>query len=176
VNKGLEIIEAHWLFGAAPGQIDVVIHPESIIHSMVEFCDGSVMAQLGVPDMRIPIQYALTYPDRVPVTENGLGLDLIAAGRLHFRKPDTQRFPSLDLAREALVQGGIMPCVLNAADEVAVAAFLNNRLRFSSIPRVIEEVMRQMGSCRPINSIDDVLEGDGEARRRAALVISAISA
>jgi 1-deoxy-D-xylulose-5-phosphate reductoisomerase len=176
VNKGLEIIEAHWLFGVAPGQIDVVIHPESIIHSMVEFIDGSVMAQLGVPDMRIPIQYALTYPDRVAVTENGLGLDLLSARGLHFRKPDTQRFPSLDLAREALVQGGIMPCVLNAADEVAVEAFLNNRLKFSAIPRLIEEVMRQMGSYRTINSLDDVLEGDREARRRAALVISAISA
>ena len=139
VNKGLEIIEARWLFGVAPGQIDVVIHPESIIHSMVEFVDGSVMAQLGVPDMRIPIQYALTYPDRVAVTEKGLGLDLISAGRLHFGKPDTKRFPSLDLAREALAQGGIMPCVLNAADEVAVEAFLNNRLRFSAIPRLIEE-------------------------------------
>ncbi|MGA3323291.1 MAG: 1-deoxy-D-xylulose-5-phosphate reductoisomerase [Terriglobia bacterium] len=176
VNKGLEIIEAHWLFGVAPGQIDVVIHPESIIHSMVEFVDGSVMAQLGVPDMRIPIQYALTYPDRVAVAEKGLGLDLIAARRLHFGKPDTKRFPSLDLAREAMSQGGIMPCVLNAADEVAVEAFLNNRLRFSSIPRLIEEVMRQMGSRGTMNSLDDVLEGDREARRRAALVIPAISA
>jgi len=175
MNKGLEIIEAHWLFGVTPGQIDVVIHPESIIHSMVEFCDGSVMAQLGVPDMRIPIQYALTYPDRVAVAENGLGLDLISAGRLHFGKPDTRRFPSLDLAREALVRGGIMPCVLNAADEVAVEAFLNNRLRFSAIPRLIEEVMRQMGSYRAINSLDDVLEGDREARRCAAQVISVIS-
>jgi len=176
MNKGLEIIEARWLFGAAPGQIDVVIHPESIIHSMVEFHDGSVMAQLGVPDMRIPIQYALTYPERVAVTEKGLGLDLIAAGRLHFGKPDTRRFPSLDLAREALAQGGIMPCVLNAADEVAVEAFLANRLRFASIPRLIEEVMRQMGSNRKMHSLEDVLVGDREARRRAAQVISAISA
>ena len=176
VNKGLEIIEAHWLFGVAPGQIDVVIHPESIIHSMVEFCDGSVMAQLGVPDMRIPIQYALTYPDRVGVTDNELGLDLLTVGRLHFEKPDTKRFPSLDLAREALNQGGIMPCVLNAADEVAVEAFLNNRLRFGSIPRLIEEVMRQMGSHHTIHSMDDVLEGDREARSRAAQVLSAISA
>ena len=176
VNKGLEIIEAHWLFGAAPGQIDVVIHPESIIHSMVEFVDGSVLAQLGVPDMRIPIQYALTYPDRVAMTEKGLGLDLISAGRLHFGKPDTRRFPSLDLAREALVQGGIMPCVLNAADEVAVEAFLHNRLRFSAIPRLIEEVMRQMGSFGTVKSLEDVLEGDREARRRAAVVISALSA
>ncbi len=176
VNKGLEIIEARWLFGVCPEQIDVVIHPESIIHSMVEFIDGSVMAQLGVPDMRIPIQYALTYPDRVAVSEKGLGLDLISAGRLHFGKPDSNRFPSLDLAREALVRGGIMPCVLNAADEVAVEAFLNNRLGFSAIPRLIEKVMGQMGSYRTMNSMDDVLEGDREARERAAQVISAMSA
>jgi 1-deoxy-D-xylulose-5-phosphate reductoisomerase len=176
VNKGLEIIEAHWLFGVAPGQIDVVIHPESIVHSMVEFIDGSVMAQLGVPDMRIPIQYALTYPDRVAVTEKGLGLDLVAAGRLHFGQPDTRRFPSLDLAREALARGGVMPCVLNAADEVAVEAFLNKRLRFSAIPRLIEEVMRQMASYGPTNSLEDVLAGDREARDRAAQVIKAIFA
>ena len=176
VNKGLEIIEARWLFGVRPEQIDVVIHPESIVHSMVEFIDGSVLAQLGVPDMRIPIQYALTYPDRVAVSEKGLGLDLITAGRLHFGKPDSRRFPSLDLAREALVRGGIMPCVLNAADEVAVEAFLNNRLSFSAIPRLIEEVMRQMGAHQTINSMDNVLEGDREARERAAQVISAMSA
>jgi 1-deoxy-D-xylulose-5-phosphate reductoisomerase len=176
VNKGLEIIEAHWLFGVAPRQIDVVIHPESIVHSMVEFVDGSVLAQLGVPDMRIPIQYALTYPDRVAVAEKGLGLDLLSAGRLHFRRPDTKRFPSLDLAREALAQGGIMPCVLNAADEVAVEAFLNNRLKFAAIPKVIETVMRQTDSGRTISSMGDVLEGDREARSRAAQVISAISA
>ena len=175
VNKGLEIIEAHWLFGAAPEQIDVVIHPESIVHSMVEFCDGSVMAQLGIPDMRIPIQYALTFPDRVPIMEDGLGLDLISAKRLHFEKPDTRRFPSLDLAREALVQGGIMPCVLNAADEVAVEAFMNHRLSFSAIPRLIEAVMQQMGSFRKVNSLQDVLEGDREARLRATRSISAIS-
>jgi len=176
VNKGLEIIEAHWLFGVAPQQIDVVIHPESIIHSMVEFVDGSVMAQLGIPDMRIPIQYALTYPERVAASEKELGLDLIAARRLHFEKPDARRFPSLDLAREALVQGGIMPCVLNAADEVAVEAFLNKRLKFSAIPRLIEEVMRQMGSHRAINSLEDVLQGDREARRCAAMIVAAISA
>jgi len=175
VNKGLEIIEARWLFGVTPGQIDVIIHPESIVHSMVEFIDGSVMAQLGVPDMRIPIQYALTYPDRVAVSGNELGLDLVSAGRLHFGKPDTGRFPSLELAREALERGGILPCVLNAADEIAVEAFLNNRLRFSAIPRLIEEVMRQMSSYGTISSMDDVLEGDGEARRRAAEVVAAMA-
>jgi 1-deoxy-D-xylulose-5-phosphate reductoisomerase len=176
VNKGLEIIEAHWLFGVAPGQIDVVIHPESIIHSMVEFCDGSVVAQLGVPDMRIPIQYAMTYPDRLALTDNRLWLDLTTAGRLNFEKPDAKRFPSLDLAREALARGGIMPCVLNAADEVAVEAFMNNRLRFSSIPRLIEEVMRLMSSHGRVNSMEDVLTGDREARSVAKQVVSAISA
>jgi 1-deoxy-D-xylulose-5-phosphate reductoisomerase len=125
--------------------------------------------------MRIPIQYALTYPDRVAVSGDGLALDLITAGRLHFGKPDTGRFPSLELAREALVRGGILPCVLNAADEIAVEAFLNNRLQFSAIPRLIEEVMRQMSSYGAISSMDDVLEGDGEARRRAAEVVAAMS-
>lgn len=176
VNKGLEIIEAHWLFGVPSGQIDVVIHPESIVHSMVEFRDGSVMAQLGVPDMRIPIQYALTYPDRVPVSQDGLGLDLLSAGCLHFKKPDTRRFPSLNLAREALEQGGIMPCVLNAADEVAVEAFLNNGLNFAAIPRVIEKVMQQMASHPKVNSLEEVLAGDAEARRRATEVVSEQSA
>ena len=175
VNKGLEIIEAYWLFGVPPAQIEVVIHPESIVHSMVEFLDGSVMAQLGVPDMRIPIQYALTYPERTAAHGAELGLDLIAAGRLHFGKPDTRRFPSLDLAREALTRGGILPCAFNAADEVAVEAFLNSRLRFSAIPRLIEAVMQQMDSHRSIDALEDVLEGDREARRRARELISAVS-
>jgi 1-deoxy-D-xylulose-5-phosphate reductoisomerase len=175
MNKGLEIIEAHWLFGVSSGQIDVVIHPESIVHSMVEFYDGSVMAQMSVPDMRIPIQYALTYPDRLGRSEDLPGLDLISVRRLNFRLPDTKRFPCLDLAREALKRGGVMPCVLNAADEVAVAAFLNRRVRFSAIPRLIEEVMRQMSSCPSPTSLEDVLEGDGEARRRAAEVVSAMT-
>jgi 1-deoxy-D-xylulose-5-phosphate reductoisomerase len=175
MNKGLEIIEAHWLFGASASQIDVVIHPECIIHSMVEFNDGSVMAQLGVPDMRLPIQYALTYPDRVAVTQDGLGLDLIATGRLRFTKPDTKRFPSLELAREALRRGGVMPCVLNAADEIAVEAFTSRRLSFGAIPRLIEEVMRQMDGHRTIRSLEEVLEGDREARERATRIVSAIS-
>jgi len=176
MNKGLEIIEAHWLFGVASAQIEVVIHPESIIHSMIEFRDGSVMAQMSVPDMRIPIQYALTYPERLAVSGDSLGLDLISARRLNFRQPDTKRFPSLDLAREALRRGGIMPCVLNAADEIAVEAFQNHRLRFSSIPRLIEEVMRQMPSRQALNSLEDVMEADREARRRATEVISALAA
>ena len=175
MNKGLEIIEAHWLFGFPSSQIDVLIHPESIIHSMIEFQDGSVMAQLSVPDMRIPIQYALAYPDRLAVDRDTLGLDLVSSRRLSFRKPDRKRFPCLDLAREALVQGGVVPCALNAADEVAVEAFLARRLRFSDIPRVIEQVLRQSPQARSLDSIEDVLEADREARRRAWEVVAATS-
>jgi 1-deoxy-D-xylulose-5-phosphate reductoisomerase len=175
MNKGLEIIEAQWLFGVAPDQIEVVIHPESIIHSMIEFCDGSVMAQMSVPDMRMPIQYALTYPNRRAVCGDSLGLDLISTSRLNFRRPDEKRFPCLGLARHALKQGGIMPCVLNAADEVAVQSFLDHRLKFSSIPRLIEEVLGQMSPGRTLSSLEDVLDGDREARLRAAQVVTEIS-
>lgn len=166
MNKGLEIIEAHWLFGLPPAQIEVLIHPESIIHSMIEFEDGSVLAQLSVADMRLPIQYALTYPERVAMSEESLQLDLLSVGGLHFEKPDTERFPCLDLARTALGQGGAMPCALNAADEIAVEAFLAGRLRFPGIPRVIEQVMKQTPHVQ-LNSIDDVLACDSEARQRA---------
>ena len=166
MNKGLEIIEAHWLFGFPSQQIDVMIHPESIIHSMVEFCDGSVMAQLSVADMRLPIQYALTYPERAEADGNLPLLNLIAAGSLHFRAPDGRRFPCLDLGRAALEQGGVMPCALNAADEVAVEAFLRGELRFPDIPRVIEKVMRETSSSHP-NTMEDVLESDRQARMLA---------
>ena len=166
MNKGLEIIEAHWLFGLPPSQIEVLIHPESIIHSMIEFEDGSVMAQLSVADMRLPIQYALTYPERVAMSEETLKLDLLSVGSLHFEKPDTERFPCLDLARTALGEGGAMPCALNAADEIAVEAFLAGRLRFPGIPRVIEQVMKATPRVQ-LNSIDDVLACDSEARRLA---------
>jgi 1-deoxy-D-xylulose-5-phosphate reductoisomerase len=175
MNKGLEIIEAHWLFDLAPGQIEVVIHPESVVHSMVEFIDGSIMAQMAFPDMRIPIQYALTYPERLAINEGTLRLKLLSVRQLNFGPPDTQRFPSLDLAREALRQGGTMPCVLNAADEIAVEAFLDRRLKFSLIPRLIEEVMRQMPSRGTLQSLDDVLAADREARRRALELIPVIS-
>ena len=175
MNKGLEIIEAHWLFEVAPSQIEVMIHPESIVHSMIEFQDGSVMAQLSVPDMRIPIQYALTYPDRLAVNGDVLSLDLVSAGRLSFRKPDRKRFPCLDLAQEALAQGGIFPCALNAADEVAVEAFLGHRLRYRDIPRVIEKVLKQTPSLGSLGSLEDVLSGDQEARRRAEESVAAIS-
>ncbi|MBI1982919.1 MAG: 1-deoxy-D-xylulose-5-phosphate reductoisomerase [Acidobacteria bacterium] len=175
MNKGLEIIEAHWLFGLPSDRIDVLIHPESIVHSMIEFVDGSVVAQMSVADMRLPIQYALTFPERVALNGSPLGLDLVAIGRLHFEKPDSARFPCLDLARVALERGGALPCALNAGDEVAVEAFLAGRLRFPDIPRAIERVMELTPEVH-FNSLTDVLECDGDARRRAAEVVAEIGA
>lgn len=166
MNKGLEIIEAHWLFGLPSARIDVLIHPESVVHSMIEFQDGAVMAQLSVPDMRLPIQYALTYPERVELRGDGLELEWATARKLHFDPPERERFPCLDLARAALDEGGALPCALNAADEVAVGAFLEGRLAFLGIPRVIERVMSQT-SRSGFSSLDDFLASDLEARRRA---------
>jgi 1-deoxy-D-xylulose-5-phosphate reductoisomerase len=170
MNKGLEIIEAHWLFGLKSDQIQVLIHPESIVHSMVEFQDGAIMAQLGIADMRIPIQYALTYPDRLTVNGD-LSLDLAAAGRLQFQLPDVKRFPCLELGREALEKGGALPCALNAADEIAVEAFLAYRLRFSRIPWVIGEVMSQTPAVG-LNSLDDVIECDERSRELAREIVA----
>jgi len=144
MNKGLEVIEARWLFGVAAGQIDVVIHPQSVVHSMVELTDGSIIAQLGVTDMRLPIQYAFSYPDRWPAPLPAL--DLTRAGRLEFTVPDVAAFPCLHLAYRALEAERSLPVVLNAANEVAVARFLEGRLAFTSIPHVIE---RTMGAHRP---------------------------
>jgi 1-deoxy-D-xylulose-5-phosphate reductoisomerase len=172
MNKGLEIIEAHWLFGFPSEKIDVLIHPESVVHSMIEFRDGSVMAQMSVPDMRLPIQYALNYPDRLAMNGDSQGLDLIALSKLRFAAPDTRRFPCLGLAREALRKGGALPCALNAADEVAVEAFLAHRIRFSDIPRVIERVLEQTTHAQSCSSLDDVLECDHEARRRALELVT----
>jgi 1-deoxy-D-xylulose-5-phosphate reductoisomerase len=140
MNKGLEVIEAHWLFGVSADQIDVVIHPQSIVHSMVEFIDGSVIAQLGITDMRLPIQYACSYPERWPAVSLPV-LDLTKAGRLDFHVPARDRFPCLDLAYRALRTGGTSPVVLNAANEVAVEHFLDGKLGFTAIPRVIRETM-----------------------------------
>jgi len=167
MNKGLEIIEAHWLFGFPSNQIDVLIHPESVVHSMIEFCDGSVLAQLAVADMRLPIQYALTYPERAAVNGDIPGLDLLATQRLSFLRPNSRRFPCLELGREALEKGGALPCALNAADEIAVEAFLARRLKFSDIPKVIERVMRSTSSGK-LGTIDQVLACDLEARHRSA--------
>jgi 1-deoxy-D-xylulose-5-phosphate reductoisomerase len=164
MNKGFEVIEARWLFGVRPDQIDVVIHPQSTIHSMVEFVDGSVLAQLGPTDMRMPIQYALTYPERA--ASNQVALNWSKLRRLDFAKASTRRFPCLRLAREAMKKGGALPCALNAADEIAVAAFLERRLPFLGIPEVIERVLGRTPRVR-FGNIDDVLAADSEARRMA---------
>jgi 1-deoxy-D-xylulose-5-phosphate reductoisomerase len=164
MNKGFEVIEARWLFGVRPDQIDVVIHPQSTVHSMVEFVDGSILAQLGPTDMRMPIQYALTYPERV--ASNRVALDWGKLRRLDFRKVSTRRFPCLRLAREAMKKGGAWPCALNAADEVAVAAFLERRLPFPGIAEVIERVLARTPRTR-FEKMDDVLAADAEARRTA---------
>jgi len=164
MNKGFEVIEARWLFGMRPDQIDVVIHPQSTIHSMVEFVDGSILAQLGPTDMRMPIQYALTYPERV--ASNQVALDWRKLRRLDFAKVSTRRFPCLRLAREAMKKGGALPCALNAADEVAVAAFLERRLPFLGIAEVIERVLARTPRVR-FEKMDDVLAADAEARRTA---------
>ena len=164
MNKGFEVIEARWLFGMRPDQIDVLIHPQSTIHSMVEFVDGSVLAQLGPTDMRMPIQYALTYPERA--ASNQVALNWTKLRRLDFARVSTRRFPCLRLAREAMRKGGAVPCALNAADEIAVAAFLERRLPFLGIPEVIERVLARTPRLR-FEKMDDVLGADLEARRMA---------
>jgi 1-deoxy-D-xylulose-5-phosphate reductoisomerase len=165
MNKGFEIIEARWLFRMRPEQIEVVMHPQSTIHSMVEFVDGSILAQLGPTDMRMPIQYALTYPERV-ASKNQVALDWSKLKRLDFQKASTRRFPCLRLAREAMKKGGALPCALNAADEIAVAAFLERRLPFLGIPEVIERVLGRTSRGR-FEKMEDVLTADAEARRMA---------
>lgn len=171
MNKGLEIIEAHWLFDVPAERIRVVIHPKSVVHSMVEFVDGSFKAQLGVTDMRHPIQYALTWPER-----HGTSLpafDPVGAGPLEFREPDPVRFPCLALAVDALVAGGAAPAVLNAANEVAVAAFLDRRLAFTEIPVVVRAALdRHAGE--PAASLEDVLRADARARQTAARAASGL--
>jgi len=164
VNKGFEVIEARWLFDVKPEQIEVVIHPQSTIHSMVEYVDGSILAQLGPTDMRMPIQYALTYPERA--ASNGVRLEWANLRRLDFEKVSVRRFPCLGLARAALVEGGAQPCALNAADEVAVAAFLERRVPFPGIARVIERVLERMPRIE-LGAIEDVLVADSQARRIA---------
>jgi 1-deoxy-D-xylulose-5-phosphate reductoisomerase len=150
MNKGLEVIEAHWLFNAAPEQIEVVIHPQSVIHSLVQYVDGSVMAELGNPDMRTPIAHALTYPERI---EAGVAsLDLFQIAQLHFERPDLQRFPCLGLAYRALAAGGNAPAVLNAANEVAVASFLEGRLPFLRIADVIAATLDAV----PVTAVTDM--------------------
>ena len=163
MNKGLEVIEARWLFGFSPRQIQVKIHPQSTVHSLVEFVDGSILAQLSVTDMRLPIQYALSYPERV--ASNNHGFDWEKLSVLEFCDPDTERFPCLKLAYEALERGSSYPCALNAADEVAVAAFLERRISFGAIPRLIRDALEKVPSCQ-FHTIEDVLEHDELCRAR----------
>ena len=163
MNKGLEVIEARWLFGVGGERVDVLIHPQSVVHSMVEFVDGTVLAQLGVTDMRLPIQYALSYPERWEAAIPGM--DFTRALRLDFEVPDHERFPCLGLAYRALREGGTLPAVLNAANEVAVAAFLDGRIGFPAIPEAIREVM-DAHPCRAVAALEDVLAADAWARER----------
>ncbi len=164
MNKGLEVIEARWLFDLPVAQIDVVIHRESIIHSLVEYCDGSVISQLGHPDMRTPISYAMNYPERIPLLPPLLDLGKI--GTLTFAPPDTEKFPCLQLAYDALAGEAGLPATLNAANEVAVHAFLNNQIAFLDIPNIIQETMAAYHPA-PLSTIDEVLEIDQWARRTA---------
>ena len=172
MNKGFEVIEARWLFGMQPDQIHVVIHPQSTIHSMVEYIDGSILAQLGPTDMRMPIQYALTYPGRM--ASNQVALDWRKLRRLDFEKVSVRRFPCLRLAREAMKKGGALPCALNAADEIAVAAFLERRLAFRGIAEVIERVLGRTPRMK-FEKMDDVLAADAEARRMASEEVNRVA-
>ncbi|UCH49130.1 MAG: 1-deoxy-D-xylulose-5-phosphate reductoisomerase [Betaproteobacteria bacterium] len=173
MNKGLEVIEAHYLFGANADQIDVVIHPQSIVHSMVEYVDGSVIAQLGNPDMRTPIAHALAFPERV---EAGVtSLDLLSAARLEFESPDMQRFPCLRLAYQALEAGDSAPVYLNAANEVAVERFLNHEIALTAIAEIVETVLQELSSV-PVQSIDQIVAADRSARACAESASSALNA
>lgn len=165
MNKGLELIEACWLFDARPDQVEVVIHPQSVIHSMVDYVDGSVLAQLGNPDMRTPIAHALAWPERI---DSGVSaLDLVRIGRLDFHAPDEQRFPCLHMARQAAQNGGTAPAMLNAANEMAVDAFLKGRIRFTEIASIIEDVLNREAAVA-VHCLGDVLDADAQARKLAS--------
>jgi 1-deoxy-D-xylulose-5-phosphate reductoisomerase len=169
MNKGLELIEAHHLFGTPYERIDVVVHPQSIVHSLIQLCDGASLAHLGYPDMRVPISYALHYPERVDVPVRPL--DLVEIGALTFERVDAATFACLRLAREAAVQGGTAPCTLNAANEVAVHAFLGGRLSFPEIAAVIEEALSQLPA-RPVHSFESLAEADAQARKLAGELVA----
>jgi 1-deoxy-D-xylulose-5-phosphate reductoisomerase len=173
MNKGLEVIEAHWLFGAAIEAIDVLIHPQSVIHSLVEYVDGSVLAQLGNPDMRTPIAQALAWPERVDA--GVISLDLARIGTLNFAPPDAERFPCLGLAYAALRDGGTATAVLNAANEIAVAAFLEGRIGFLDIAAVCEQTLARIPT-GPVRSLDDALAADADARRSALSFLNPVHA
>jgi 1-deoxy-D-xylulose-5-phosphate reductoisomerase len=163
MNKGLEVIEARWLFDVPETSIDILVHPQSIVHSMVEFVDGSIVAQLGSADMRGPIQYALTYPERCPSPMPSL--DWTALPPLEFDVPDRSRFPSIDFAYDALRMGGTAPAALNAADEVAVECFLDHRIGFDDLPRIVGAVL-ESHTPRKADTVENILEADRWARRR----------
>lgn len=169
MNKGFEMIEACWLFGVRPSDVEVVVHPESIVHSAVRFADGAVKAQLGLPDMRLPIQYALSFPERLPLEGND-GPDLFSLGRLTFERPDVDRFPCLQLAYDAAEQGGNVPCVMNAANEVANAAFREGRIAFPAIAEVIARAMQRVARVAS-PTLDDYFATDAEARSVAAEIM-----
>ena len=169
MNKGLEVIEAHWLFELQPDQIEVLIHPQQAVHGMVYFCDGSVVAQLAGPDMRTPISYALAWPDRLHWASERL--DLAAIDKLTFTSVDARRFPSYSLARQALFDGGAAPAILNAANEVAVAAFLQEKIGFNQIPAIVETVLGQ-ATTLPIDHLDAVMAIDADARRLAVEAVT----
>jgi len=171
MNKGLEIIEACYLFGVSPDQVEVVVHRQSVVHSLVEYVDGSVLAQLGAPDMRTPIAHALAWPERMP--SGAPFLELAKLGRLDFCAPDPQRFPCLGLAQAAARAGGLRPAILNAANEIAVQAFLDRRLNFTEIPAVTETVLGAMAGGM-VRDLDDVLAADAEARTRALGAIASV--
>lgn len=172
MNKGLELIEACLLFALPPQQVDIVVHPQSIVHSLVEYVDGSMLAQLGNPDMRTPIAHALGWPERL---RSGVeSLDILRAARLEFEAPDLERFPALGLARCAAETGGTAPAVINAANEIAVGAFLERRLRFSEITEVIDRVLTRHRA-RPARSVEDVLDADAWARRQAQAALAEAS-
>ncbi len=172
MNKGLEVIEAKWLFDVEVEGIEVVVHPQSIVHSLVEFQDGSVLAQLGIPDMRIPIAYALSYPRRLDLDLPGL--NLAQCSNLEFHEPDYQRFPALSLAFQAIEHGGVLPAVLNAANEIAVAAFLDEKISFLDIAATVAKVMEKVQDGSE-DSIDDILGADHQARQEAVALIGSIS-
>jgi 1-deoxy-D-xylulose-5-phosphate reductoisomerase len=173
MNKGLEVIEARWLFGLPPERIEVLIHPQSIVHSLVEYADGSVIAQLSNPDMRVPIAHALAYPERVESGAQPLNLSLVK--NLSFEKPDLARFPCLALAYAALRSGGTAPAILNAANEIAVDAFLARRLRFTGIADVIADTLQAVAA-RPADDLGAVMEADARARREANQRVMALAA
>jgi 1-deoxy-D-xylulose-5-phosphate reductoisomerase len=169
MNKGLEMIEAHWLFGVPAKDIEIIIHPQSILHSLVEFCDGTMLAQMGIPTMLTPIQFALGYPERL--TKNWAPLNLAELGMVTFQQLDTSRFPAPDLARKAIEKGGSCPACLNAANEIAVEAFLNNRIGFMDIIRVTEEMLKNQISFNGM-TLEDIVETDRETRIKTEELIN----